>query len=125
MGLDNGFEVKNINRQAMPSFVYYNKYDEDEIIYWRKCWGLRRVVLNALHAGDEDGIIKVEREDIPAILRGIKPYFHSDYYEENADSIWTYDEFFDNLMSSYMTLVWLYDYWDTHPEIEVEFYDSY
>lgn len=109
----------------MPSFVYYNKYDEGEIIYWRKCWGLRGEVLEVLGGNTDGYLYKVNREDIPVILKKMKSYFHPDYYEQNARSIWEYDEFFDNLMSSYMTLIWLYDYWSIHPEIEVEFYDSY
>lgn len=68
MGLDNGFRVKNINRQDIPSYSHAKRYNDDEIIYWRKCWGLRSVVLDALHVGEEDGVIKIEKEDIPAIF---------------------------------------------------------
>lgn len=127
MGLDNGFVLHGADAKTIPSFVDYDIEDADEIqvIYWRKCWGLRANVLRVLHCGGDGGEFKVEAEDIPAIVRGMYKFFDSKVWEEDGDSIWTFEEFMPNLINSVMTLTWLETYLRDHPEVECLFYDSY
>ncbi len=130
MGLDNGFVMCNLNKKDVPDFAVfwmrdYDEPNEAEVIYWRKCWGLRGVVLDVLHASDNDYHIPVEAEDIPAIIRGIKPFFNEQHWENEGDSIWTYDEMFDNLVNSVLTLEWMKWYLEEHPDVTCYFYDSY
>lgn len=131
MGLDNGFVICNLNKKDVPSFASFSPlYDNDEsdkvvVIYWRKCWGLRGAVLDVLHASDDDYHIPVEAEDIPAIIRVIKPFFNEQYWGDEGGSIWTYDEIFDNLVNSVLTLEWMKWYLEEHPDVTCYFYDSY
>lgn len=129
MGLDNGFILKTKDTIKVPScvelFDYEFKDNEYEVVYWRKCWGLRKAVLKVLHAPDDAYHIPVEAEDIPAIIRAIQPFFSKEYWAENADSIWEYDEFFDNLIQTVLNLSWLKTYLEEHPAAFCYFYDSY
>lgn len=129
MGLDNGFILKNINKADIPRFIRYDdnymKENEVELVYWRKCWGLRDAVLQVLHAGDEGGDYQVDAEDIPAILRSIYPFLSKEFWEANADSIWTFEEKIDSLTQDTLNLHWLHAYMEGHPEVECYFYDSY
>ena len=99
--------------------------NEVELIYWRKCWGLRDAVLQVLHAGDEGGSYQVDAEDIPAILRSIFPFMSKEFWEANGDSIWTFEEKIESLTQDALNLHWLYAYMKGHPEVECYFCDSY
>lgn len=131
MGLDNGFEVKGLKRSEIPSFVKYIWYDwykpdqDIELVYWRKCWGLREAVLKVLHGEPDRYEFKVEAEDIPAIIRAIQPFFSKEYWEEEGDSVWTFEEKFPSLIQDVINLTWLKDYLESHPDSECYFYDSY
>ena len=52
-------------------------------------------------------------------------YLDREYYDENADSIWEYDEYKENIQHSIINLVWLRVYMETHPDVTCYFYDSY
>lgn len=129
MGLDNGFILKNVDKATIPKFIWYDdtymKENEIVLIYWRKCWGLREAVMNVLHMSDTDGEKQVEAEDIPAILRKLYPFLSKEYWEDNADSIWTFDEKIDSFIQDILNLKWLEEYMQDHPEITCYFYDSY
>ena len=126
MGLDNGFILKKVDKTTIPKFVTYSEYeDEIEVVYWRKCWGLRNAVLNVLHASSDKFEFQVEAEDIPAILRAIYPFFSEEYWEEHGESIWLFEEKIDSLVHDVIDLAWLETYLTEHPEVECYFYDSY
>jgi hypothetical protein len=127
MGLDNGIILK-CSDEIFKKIPYY---DTDEIgnedkhlAYWRKCYGIRKAILNKLH-GKDGGDTPIEVEDIPAIIRVLKPFLSRDYWEENADSIWEYEEYFDNLYKILIRLEWLKEYLKDNPNVECYFYDSY
>ena len=48
-----------------------------------------------------------------------------DKWEEDGDSIWEYEEYFDNMLNIMLNLKWLESYMALNSNIEVEFYDSY
>ena len=52
-------------------------------------------------------------------------YLDKEYYEDNADSIWEYPEYKDNIQQSIINLMWLKMYMESHPEVTAYFYDSY
>lgn len=89
-GLDNGFVCKNLTEKEIPGFVKLPWSQEGvvEIAYWRKAWGLRDEILEVLHCDNDAYQIKVDREDIPAILKEIKEFFHESYFIDNARTIW-------------------------------------
>lgn len=130
MGLDNGIIARKVNKKDIPTFVKdgYADYKDDvmEVAYWRKCWGIREAMANVGHPEDLDIFdFKIEKEDIPAIVRELYRFLDKSYYEENADSIWEFDEIIDNLFQQIINLKWLEGYMEDHPDVEVEFYDSY
>ena len=128
MGLDNGFICKNIKRDEIPSYVRlpWDCRDEDiEIAYFRKCWGIRGEIIRLLHVKDDEYKIPVEKEDIIPIVKILMKYLNREYYDENADSIWEYDEYKENIQHSIINLMWLRVYMETHPDVTCYFYDSY
>ena len=128
MGLDNGFICKNIKRDEIPSYVRlpWDCRDEDiEIAYFRKCWGIRGEIIRLLHVKDDEYKIPVEKEDIIPIVKILMKYLDREYYDENADSIWEYDEYKENIQHSIINFMWLRVYMETHPDVTCYFYDSY
>ena len=128
MGLDNGFICKNIKRDEIPSYVRlpWDCRDEDiGIAYFRKCWGIRGEIIRLLHVKDDEYKIPVEKEDIIPIVKILMKYLDREYYDENADSIWEYDEYKENIQHSIINLMWLRVYMETHPDVTCYFYDSY
>ena len=128
MGLDNGFICKNIKRDEIPSYVRlpWDCRDEDiEIAYFRKCWGIRGEIIRLLHVKDDEYKIPVEEDDIIPIVKILMKYLDREYYDENADSIWEYDEYKENIQHSIINLMWLRVYMETHPDVTCYFYDSY
>ena len=128
MGLDNGFICKNIKRDEIPSYVRlpWDCRDEDiEIAYFRKCWGIRGEIIRLLHVKDDEYKIPVEKEDIIPIVKILMKYLDREYYDENADSIWEYDEYKENIQHSIINLMWLRVYMETNPDVTCYFYDSY
>ena len=128
MGLDNGFICKNIKCDEIPSYVRlpWDCRDEDvEIAYFRKCWGIRGEIIRLLHVKDDEYKIPVEKEDIIPIVKILMKYLDREYYDENADSIWEYDEYKENIQHSIINLMWLRVYMEAHPDVTCYFYDSY
>lgn len=74
---------------------------------------------------DNDSETPVESEDILPIVKILMKYLDKEYYENNADSIWEYLEYKDNIQQSIINLMWLKMYMESHPEVTVYFYDSY
>lgn len=129
MGLDNGIRIRNMPKDyKIPSFVGHRScYDDTgiEIAYWRKCWGIRNDIMAKLHASDEDCEIHLDIEDIPAIERILIKYLSKEYWDDNADSIWEFEEQVENTISVLVNLYWLESFMKEHPEVEVYFYDSF
>jgi len=134
MGLDNGIIIKGANAikedlEKCPCFEWDKcdaEQDYQHIAYWRKCWGVRDAILKVLHAPEHgDGEFVVEYDDVPAILRAIKPFLKEKKWEEDGNSIWEYDDFIDTMVDIYIKLTWLADYMNTHKDLQVYFYDSY
>ena len=131
MGLDNGLCAKNVNKEHIPSWVklpfnWDDKYEYQEILYFRKHWGIRGEILWQLHcAENNDSRTPVDAEDIIPIAKILMQYLDQEYYEENADSIWEYDDARDHIQQSIINLLWLKTYMESHPEVECYFYDSW
>lgn len=131
IGLDNGFKIRGITRKDIPSFVKLPfDFDGDdgsvEIAYYRKCWGIRSMILGVLHARQDEFDFKIDYEDLNVIVSKMSRFFDKEYWENEGDSIWTYEEAFEyTLLQQTINLKWLLNYWETHPKLEVIFYDSY
>lgn len=131
MGLDNGVICKNIKRNDIPSWVQLpwgrNDYSEDcELVYFRKYWGIRGEILAKLHCTKaNESVIPIDAEDILPIAKILMKYLDKEYYNENADSIWEYEEAHDHIQQSVVNLMWLKMYMEAHPDVECCFYDSW
>lgn len=130
MGLDNGI-ILNVNPNTITNLnklVQLDKtWGEDphtEVCYWRKCWGIRNAIVEKLHFNDNEES-KLDVEDIPVIIKILFDFYGQTEWEEDADSIWEWDEFKDTLRQQIFNLMWLYDYMLKHSNAEVIFYDSY
>ena len=133
MGLDNGFYVKSekreITREDLPKGIVY-PFSTDfnnmpEIVYWRKCWGLRGMVLDIV-THEVGCYYRVETPNqLIEIIKGLVQFMDEDYWEENGDSIWTYEEFKDNLKNDLINFALILGYMNENPDVYLEFYDSY
>ena len=135
MGLDNGIVIKvapekipQLIRTYVPKLAYYQN-DEYELCYWRKCWGIRNDILDILyhHTDDIDSTyeFKIVYTDVQKIIDVLVNYLDRKYWDDNADSIWDYEEMRIPLVYNIFILGWLKDYLKENPETEVYFYDSY
>lgn len=131
MGLDNGIVFKNIKKENIPIWVklpwsWNDKCEEQDLVYFRKHWGIRGEILRKLHVMEyNDSHTLVEAEDVLPIVKILMKYLDESYYDDNADSIWEYDEAHDHIQQSIINLIWLKTYMEQHSEVEVYFYDSY
>ena len=131
MGLDNGLICKHIKRDDISSWVklpwgWDKNREEQELIYFRKYWGIRGEILSKLHCmEDNDRYTPVDAEDIIPIVKILMKYLDKEYYEDNAASIWEYEEAHEHIQQSIINLMWLKVYMEQYPEVECYFYDSW
>lgn len=134
MGLDNGIILKLSEKKLPEDFpTELDNYEKNNIerdgefhvAYWRKCWGIREAIIGVLHMKADEYRHPVEAEDLPALRRELVKFLKPDYWEENADSIWTYEEYYENMLDIILNLKWLEKYLKTHPDDSAYFYDSY
>lgn len=131
MGLDNGIYLQGVKREQvkLPWFVSLpfdsDRDNEVDICYWRKCWGIRSKIKSILHMSDDDYEYEIEEDDIPALVRMLEEFLDEEYWDQFADSIWSYDEFKPNLLDQIKNLLWLRDYLKENPNVKCYFYDSY
>lgn len=129
MGLDNSIVCKNVKYNDIPSWVKlpWDLTDESvEIAYFRKHWGIRGEILTKLHCmKDNDSETPVDAEDIIPIVKILMKYLNKEYYEDNANSIWEYEEAKDKLQQTIINLIWLKTYMESHPDVTCYFYDSW
>ena len=129
MGLDNGILIKRkskgLNISSIPNFVKFENLEGYiELAYWRKCWGIRNEIIKKLHMKDDEYERSLDREDIPAIIKILYKFLSKEYWDENADSIWEFEDQVDNIIQCIINLKWLYSYMENN-DIEIIFYDSY
>lgn len=60
--------------------------------------------------------MKSDYSEIIKLFRNVK---------DNADSIWEFEEAYDNIQQSIINLIWLKTYMDKHSDVMCHFYDSY
>lgn len=135
MGLDNGIVIKKITKEQINNIPKYIEVDTDdknnevEIAYWRKCWGIRNEIKDALDMYDPEYETiydkQIKNEDILLIIEILYKFLSEEYWELFSKSIWEYQEMKKNLVQQIMNLKWLYYFMQENDNIEVEFYDSY
>ena len=134
MGLDNGIMLKIIDKEKfgpMPAWIkreeWEDKYNFDyEILYWRKCWNVRAVILFYLNGHQEGGDFPMNLDDLEYINKTLKKLYTKKNWDERQ-SIWSWDEIKDtythNLKYAEKIAKWLKD--KPVGSYELYFYDSY
>lgn len=137
MGLDNGVIVKSrhraITREMLPEGLAY-PWDEKldgpdtvEILYWRKNWGLRNVVVHTFPTEDDsdyDYLIETSQQ-VFELIRIIVAFMNKETWEEDGDSIWDYNEILPILQRDVINLAIIASFMNNNPDVYLIFYDSY
>ena len=137
MGLENGLILHTREPIEIPKELHFDlsmgdeplKYSYD-LLYFRKCWNIRREIVHVLNAGYEYcGKAWLTIDEVKKIWWAINEINHENVWESGS-SIWMYDEIKGRLDHSLLALEWLIDFMREHvgdrePFYMVEFYDSY
>lgn len=136
MGLDNGIIVKSNKRQLtrndLPTGIVY-PFNEDyqnsiEIVYWRKCWGIRNEIMNTFGWRFIEDQYQFEidtPEQVFKLIEIIASWLDEKRWDEEGNSIWEYDTMRSTLIANIVNLSMIYIYMFSNPDVYLEFYDSY
>ena len=138
MGLDNGFYVKSkkrkITRDMLPDIINY-PFEEDyydgnvEIVYFRKCWGIRNGVLDILgkrFASVDEYLFEIDKPEQVLDIIGLFSYFlDPNRWEDEGNSIWSFEEIRAQLIVSIINFAAIEIFMKENPDVYLEFYDSY
>ena len=126
MGLDNGIVFQNDVGIDAPFWVKIEScnYDETEVCYWRKCWGIRNAVIN-LFDNEDQYMYMLDRDTVIQIGKILKQFSNKKYWETHGHSIWEWSEIKRRLRRQRIALHWLARCMKKYPDLYVYFYDSY
>lgn len=148
MGLDNGIYLRmkspyngELLKYFKDTFKDYDapEYDYLEVAYWRKCWDLRREIIEVLDLrddghrkeltvgakpGDGECEFEINRKEIKRILKVVK-HFDNPSVWDRSNSIWTYKEIHKSHKRNKKHLKKLVEILKEHPEYTVVWIDSY
>lgn len=128
IGLDNGIIIigkyNELAKIFGPDPLNANNKENYEICYWRKCWGIRDAIIKELKVNG-NGEFKLSKDNILAIINILVYFFDEKIWNNEADSIWSFEEIRECLLKQISNLYNLLAYWNSHPNLEVYFYDSY
>ena len=136
MGLDNGVILRSnhrkITRKMLPEEMVYpwdEKFDDQEggveILYWRKNWGLRNIVVNTFPAYETYDYIIETPKQVFELIQIIVSFMNKEKWEEDGDSIWDYDEMLPILQQNIINLALAAAFMKNNPDVYLIFYDSY
>lgn len=130
MGLDNGIVIKANKEIKAPFWIHLEYFDSmqhnhAEICYWRKCWGIRNLIIDKLIDDKEDsGEYELSITDVNNIRRVLAYFNSAKKWERDSDSIWEWKEIRFTLLRQRVRLLWLTRYMKKN-NVKVYFYDSY
>ena len=131
MGLDNGIDIKR-NEKSMNIYNKLKKFelscDEEneldfEVVYYRKCWNIRSIIAGCIGGLNDNLETPIERVHIPKIISALKS-LNKENWEDEGDSIWTYEEQEPFIRQHIKNLKYLYKLMAKY-DLDVYFYDSY
>ena len=127
MGLDNGVVLKTNLEVNYPHKEWDWRTDKQEydICYWRKFWGFRNEVVSEFNQSKECVDIYLNANDVGKIRCILEQYLDRDYYNNNANSVWEYEEYLIHNINCLKYLEMLQNFLEEHPDEECYFYDSY
>lgn len=130
MGLDNGIEVKKRKDIEFRKDII-DEYGE--VCYWRKCWNIRKDIIEYLGKEYPTADVyewKLDINDIESIINILSSY-NEDNWEVGGNSllggsIWEWDEIKHTLQMQIEKLKYLVEQMKIYgDDIWVSFYDSY
>lgn len=102
---------------------------EVEILYHRKDWGWRDSVMNIFGwrtAPEDQWKFNIETpKDVMTFIELTASWLDKEKWEDEGSSIWEYEEVKDSLIRDIINLSMMYQYMTEHPDVYLEFYDSY
>lgn len=127
MGLDNGVVLKTNLEVDCPhkSWDWRTDHQEHDLCYWRKFWGFRNAVVTEFHQTEECADIPLNAEKVGKLRCILEEFLDREFYEDNADSIWDYEEYLIHNIECCENLAWLQNFLEEHPDEKCCFYDSY
>ena len=143
MGLDNGIMLKIKDKEKLDAKILqdigFRGYGSDEsevyeLLYWRKCWNIRGVIMNHLEINgitvcdDCSFDMLMPLSVLESLVSEELPECYSPtWWNENDDSVWSFDEIcvpYHKALLSVMRLIERLR--DVDPNAyEIWFYDSY
>lgn len=134
MGLDNSIDiVRNDYSNKINALERFTiSCDKDkvypfEVCYWRKCWNVRRDILNIIDQGDDYQYkFALDIPMIEEIIKVLKSYNKKTWENGGwSGSIWDWSEHKRFNRRHIRNLKLLIKIMEKYPELEVYFYDSY
>lgn len=127
MGLDNGVVLRTNLEVDYPFKEWDWRTDKQEydVCYWRKFWGFRNAVVTEFHQTEECADIPLNAEKVGKLRCILEEFLDREFYEDNADSIWDYEEYLIHNIECCENLAWLQNFLEEHPDEKCCFYDSY
>ena len=117
MGLDNGIVYKSLHifklgviKKFLPEDPIEFKHSESriDICYWRKCWNVRRDILQILNRKPEIcNTYTLSFSDITSIRKLMSSYLLRPSLWDEYSSFWSWAEMRRNIFNSYVALLWL------------------
>jgi len=132
MGLDNGIEIKRRADLPTLAFAYFDeeyraKHNYDlEVAYWRKCWNVRRIIIDVLDVReDNDSYTTMTIDDVDAVITALCKINKKNWLDCGS-TIWDWKEFKGIQRRNIRNLRRLRHMMRKKPEVfEVYFYDSW
>ena len=128
MNPDSGIAVRSdsrdITRKILPSAIIYPFQERppiegEEIIYWRKNYGLCEAIDSYLA---DNRIIKTP-EQIYQIIKIIVNFMNKKVWEKQGNSMWSYKEVLPYLRQNINNLVVMINFMEQNPDVYLEFYN--
>ena len=132
MGLDNGIKIKRRVDLPAEAFAYFDeewraKHNYDlEVAYWRKCWNVRRIIIDVLDVReDNDSYTTMTIDDVDAVITALCRINKKNWLDCGS-TIWDWKEFKGIQRRNIRNLRRLRYMMRKKPDVfEVYFYDSW
>ena len=130
MGLDNGIVLKIIDREEfgpIPEWFRHEEWereDEYEINYWRKCWNVRAEIMAYLGMDNDQCEAVMTVDDLRTVNKIVKSIYNPTDW---SNSIWDWDEIKDCYLRKLAYAKRMAQFLKKRPasSYEIFFYDSY
>lgn len=122
---------RKITRNILPEELVYpwsEEFDSEygpEILYWRKNWGLRNIIVNTFSTYEDYDYIIETPQQVFDLIQIIISFMNKEKWEKDGDSIWDYDEILPILQQNVINLAVIAAFMKNNSDVYLIFYDSY